>query len=105
MRVGAVVSMLAIVWRQELVLPAPSVATQVRVATKVLPQPRLVTVLRTEITTTPQSSSAVGVSKPRLPPHSLVLLPKQLMKGADLSVFTVTVVVQVAVQSLGSITE
>src|SRR2546425_9790851 len=43
---GTVVSTVAIVWLHLLVLPHWSVATQVRVATKVLPQVRLVTVLR-----------------------------------------------------------
>src|SRR5204863_4035005 len=37
-KVGLVVSTVAMVWLQVLVLPQASVATQVRVATKVLPQ-------------------------------------------------------------------
>src|SRR3989454_7109081 len=81
---GAVVSTVAIVWLHLLVLPHWSVATQVRVATKVLPQVRLVTVLRILIPAVPQVSLAVGVSKVRLPtPHSLVLFPEQEMLGAE----------------------
>src|SRR6266481_1602242 len=83
---GAVVSTVAIVWLHLLVLPHWSVATQVRVATKVLPQVRLVTVLRMLIAAVPQVSLAVGVSKVRVPtPHSLVLLPEQEMLGAVVS--------------------
>src|SRR5437879_10397495 len=73
-KVGLVVSTVAMVWLQVLVLPQASVATQVRVATKVLPQVRLVTVLRTLIVFVPQVSLSVGLSKVRLPtPRSWVL--------------------------------
>src|SRR5207245_5071114 len=69
---GAVVSLLAIVWLQALVFPELSVACHVRVATNVLPQPRLVTVLKIETITDPHVSRAIGSSKVRLPtPHSL----------------------------------
>ena len=67
-----------------LVFPHASVASQVRVATKVLPQPKLVIVPRIEIVTVPQVLLAVGVSKVSAPaPHSLVLFPKQVIEGWD----------------------
>jgi len=80
--VGAVLSTLAMVWLQVLVWPHGSVATQVRVATNVLPQPTLVTVLRIVIVAVPQVLLAAGVSKLRSPtPHSLVLFPPQVITG------------------------
>src|SRR6266568_1033413 len=83
---GALVSTLGMVWLQVLVLPHWSVATQVRVATKALPQDELVTVLRMDTEAEPQVSLATGVSKVRLPPpHWLVLLPEQVMEGALVS--------------------
>src|SRR5438552_18663955 len=64
-----------------------SVASQVRVATKVLPQPKLVIVPRIEIVTVPQVLLAVGVSKVSAPaPHSLVLFAEQVMEGAVVSI-------------------
>src|SRR4051812_10627486 len=70
---GAVVSMLARAWLQVLVLPELSVATHVRVAINVFPQPRLVRVLKIETVTDPHVSLAVGSSKLKVPaPHSLV---------------------------------
>ena len=61
-------------------------AAQVRVATKVLPQPRLVTVLTMAIVAAPQLLVAVGVSKVRLPtPHSFVLFAKHVMEGTVVS--------------------
>ena len=61
-------------------------AAQVRVATNVLPQPRLVTVLRMVIVALPQVLLAVGVSKVSVPtPHSLVLFAKQVIDGAVVS--------------------
>ena len=69
-----------------LVLPQGSVASQVRVATKVFPQPRFVIVLRMVIVAVPQLSLAVGMSKVKLlTPHSLVLLSEQIMVGAFVS--------------------
>ena len=69
-----------------LVFPHASVATQVRVATNVFPQPRLVTVLKIVIVEVPQLLVAVGVSKVRLPtPHSFVLFAKHVMEGAVVS--------------------
>src|SRR5215471_2852055 len=44
--VGAMVETVAIVWLQLFVFPQGSMANHVRVATKVLPQPKLVTVFR-----------------------------------------------------------
>ena len=71
---------------QVLVLPHGSVANQVRVATKVFPQPKLVTVLKIVTVAVPQVLLAVGVSKIRLPtPHSLVLFAKQVIEGAVVS--------------------
>src|SRR5215831_2604052 len=83
---GGVVSTVAIVWLQVLVLPHESVASQARVATNVLPHVKLVTVLRTEMATVPQVSVALGVSKLKVPtPHSLVLFGEQAIDGAVVS--------------------
>src|SRR6266446_6342968 len=85
--VGPVGLPLAIVWLQVLVLP----------------QPRLVIVLRMEIIAVPQLSVAMGVSKFKLPtPHSLVLFPKQVMLGGVVSL-TVTVNVQVLLLPAASV--
>jgi len=84
--VGGTVETAAIVWLHVLVLPHASVATHLRVATKVFPQPKLVSVLRTDTLTVPQLLLAVGVSNVKFPaPHSLVLLPEQLIAGAVVS--------------------
>src|SRR6266496_866250 len=81
--VGLVVSITVTFWLQSAVLPQASVARQVRVASKVLPQcpVRLVTVLRTVMVTLPQVSVAVGVSNDQLLVHSTVLLGTQVMVG------------------------
>src|SRR5205823_7775828 len=77
----------AMVWLHVLLLPHESVATQVRVTTKLLPVARLVTVLRMEmVAVPPQVLVALGVSKLRLPtPHWLVLFPEQEMTGGVVS--------------------
>ena len=86
-RDGLVVSTKAMVWLQVLLLPHGSTAAQIRVATKVLPHPKLVTVLRMVIVAVPQVLLAVGVPKVNAPtPHSLVLLPKQVIEGAVVSI-------------------
>src|SRR6266849_37488 len=89
--IGAMVSTWAIVCLQVLVLPQGSVTSQVRVATKVLPQPRFVTVPKIVIAAGPQPLvEGVGRSKVRLPAlHSLVLLGKQLMIGAMVSTWAI----------------
>src|SRR5207237_3177425 len=85
-RDGLVVSTTAMVWLQVLLLAHGSTAAQIRVATKVLPQLKLVTVLKMEIVIVPQVLLAVGVSKARLPmPHWLVLFPEQVMNGLSVS--------------------
>src|SRR5262245_65464352 len=65
--VGLVVSTTVTVWLHSAVFPQASVARQVRVASKVLPQwpSVLVTVLRMVMVTSPQESVAVGASKDR----------------------------------------
>src|SRR6267378_2069542 len=73
-----------------LVLPQGSVATHVRVATNVLPQPRFVTVPRIVIVAVPHRLLAVGTSKLRVStPHSLVLLPEQVIEGAVVSTLAI----------------
>src|SRR6266699_6713053 len=81
--VGLVVSCTVTFWLQSAVLPQASVARQVRVASKVLPQwpVRLVLVPRTVIVTLPQVSKAVGGSKDQALVHSTVLLGTQVMVG------------------------
>src|SRR5215471_13552854 len=73
---GAVVSTIVTFWLQEALLPQASVAIQVRVASKVLPQwlAVLVTVLTIVITALPLLSVAVGASKVHAVPSSTVLL-------------------------------
>src|ERR1043166_1776238 len=75
------------VWLHWAVLPQESVACQMRVASKVLPQwpAVLVTVLRTVMVTLPQESVAVGASKDQALPHSAVLLGTQVMVGGVVS--------------------
>src|SRR6266850_640374 len=85
---GAVVSTTVTIWLQELLLPQASVACQVRVASKVLPQcpVRLVTVLRIVIVALPLLSVAVGASKVQGAPCSTVLLVLlHVMTGAVVS--------------------
>jgi alkylation response protein AidB-like acyl-CoA dehydrogenase len=94
--IGEVVSTVAMVWLHVLVLPHGSLASHVRVATNVLPQPWFVTVLTIETVTEPHASLAAGSSKVRLPtPHSLVLFPEHVMLGG-LASLTVMVCGQMA---------
>src|SRR5439155_1590556 len=81
--VGGVWSSNVTFWLQSAVLPQASVARQVRVASKVLPQwpVRLVTVVRTLMVTLPQVSVAVGASKDQGLVHSTILLGTQVMVG------------------------
>src|SRR5881296_4761269 len=74
--VGLVVSCTFTFWLHSAKLPQASVARQVRVASKVLPQcpVRLVTVPRMVMVTLPQVALAAGVSKVQLLVHSTVLL-------------------------------
>src|SRR5262245_14331572 len=85
--VGGVVSTTVTFWLQSAVLPQASVARQVRVASKVLPQwpVRFVTVLRIVIVTSPQESLAVGGSKFHGLVHSTVLSGTQVMVGLVVS--------------------
>ena len=89
---GAVVSTMITVWLQVLVLPHASIACQVRVASKVLPQwpVTFVTVLTMDIVVLPLLSVAVGVSKLQATPSSTVLLVLlQTITGAVVStIFT-----------------
>jgi len=57
---GGVVSITVTVWLQMEELLQPSVARQVRVAVKVLPQPGFVTVFATVMRFVPQTSVAIG---------------------------------------------
>src|SRR6266852_5735969 len=85
---GAVVSTTVTFWLQELLLPQASVACQVRVASKVLPQwpVTLVTVLRIVIVALPLLSVAVGASKVQAVPCSTVLFVLlHVMTGAVVS--------------------
>src|SRR5437763_560401 len=67
-------------WLQLAVLPQASVARELRVASKVLPQRpvRLVTVPRMVMVALPQVSLAVGVSNDQVLVHSTVLLGTQV---------------------------
>src|SRR6267154_2406472 len=73
---GAVVSTTVTVWLHWALLPQASVACQVRVASKVLPQwpATLVTVLRIVIVALSLLSAALGASKVQATPCSTVLL-------------------------------
>src|SRR6476660_5934720 len=85
---GAVVSVTVTFWLQELLLPQASVAAQVRVASKVVPQcpVTLVTVLTIVIVLLPLLSVAVGASKVQVAPCSTVLLVLlQVITGAVVS--------------------
>src|SRR5207244_6033783 len=81
--VGAVVSTTVTFWLQRALLPQASVASQVRVASKVLPQwaAVLVTVLRIALVTRPQVSLKVGTSNVQAAVHSTVLSATQVMLG------------------------
>ena len=96
---GAVVSTTVMVWLQTALLLHASVARQVRVALRVLPQKptRLVLVLRIVMLTfvPEQRSLAVGASKFQPLPHSTVRLPPQESVGGVVST-RVTVWLQVA---------
>src|SRR5438270_13665063 len=85
---GAVVSTTVTLWLQELLLPQASVACQVRVASKVVPQcpVSFVTVLRMVIVALPPLSVALGASKVQAAPCSTVLfvLP-HVITGAVIS--------------------
>src|SRR6266702_1190997 len=86
---GAVVSMTLTVWLHWALLAQASVAAQVRVASKVLPQwpAVLVTVLRTVMAMlVPPLSVAVGASKLQaVPIWTVLLVLLQLMTGAMVS--------------------
>src|SRR5258706_15632297 len=85
---GAVVSTTVTFWLQELLLPQASVACQVRVASKVLPQcpVTFVTVLRIVFMALALLSVAVGAPNVQVPPCSTVLLVLlQVMTGAVVS--------------------
>src|SRR5439155_12495067 len=73
--VGAVVSTTVTFWLQRALLPQASVASQVRVASKVLPQwpAVLVTVLTIALVARPQVSLKLGASKVQAVVHSTVL--------------------------------
>src|SRR5947208_4950629 len=81
--VGGVVSTTVTFWLHSAKLPQASVARQVRVASKVLPQwsVKLVTVPRMVMVTLPQVSLALGGSKDQVLVHSTVLLLTQVMLG------------------------
>src|SRR5436190_24234380 len=88
---GAVVSTTVTFWLQRALLPQASVASHVRVASKVFPQwpAVLVTVLTMALVTSPQVSLRLGESKVQAAVHSAVLLPTQVIVGAVVSI-TVT---------------
>src|SRR5206468_6537264 len=96
--VGGVESTTVTFWLHSAVLPEASVARQVRVASKVLPQwpVKLVTVLAMVMVTLPQASLAVGGSKDQALVHSTVLLGTHVMVGGVVST-TVTFWLQLAV--------
>src|SRR5258706_3521098 len=78
---GAVMSATVMVWLQVAELPQASVARQVRVALKVLPQAALVTVPSMLMV----PSLVEGASKVQAEPHSTVLLATQVITGAVVS--------------------
>src|SRR2546427_7172588 len=86
-RVGGVRSCTVTVWLHSAVLPQASVARQVRVASKVLPQwpVKLVTVPTMVTVTLPQASLAVGALNDQAMPQSTVLLGEQLRIGGGWS--------------------
>src|SRR3989442_414026 len=94
--VGAVVSTTVTFWLHRALLPQASVASQVRVASKVLPQwpAVLVTVLTMALVAKPQVWLKVGASSVEAAVHSTVLLATQVMVGAVVST-TVTTWLQV----------
>src|ERR1051326_7406023 len=89
--VGGVVSTTVTVWLHVLVLLHASIAAQVRVAEKVLPQSGLVVVFRMTMRLGPQASAgALGSSNVPHVPHSTVLFVTQVIVGGVVST-TVTV--------------
>src|SRR5712691_5535264 len=85
---GAVVSTTVTFWLQKALLPQRSVACQIRVASKVVPQwpVVLVTVLTIVIVLVPLLSVAVGASKVQAAPNSTVLFVLlQVITGAEVS--------------------
>jgi hypothetical protein len=96
---GGVVSITVTFWLQVALLLQPSIAAQVRVASKVLPQwpTVLVTVLSTIIVAVPLLSVAVGKSKFQAAPSWTILLVllAQFITGAVVSI-TATVWLHVA---------
>src|SRR5437667_12437134 len=85
--VGLVLSTRVTFWLHSAKLPQASVARQVRVASKVLPQwpVKLVTVPTMVMVTLPQVSLALGGSKDQVLVHSTVLLVTQVMVGCVVS--------------------
>ena len=85
---GGVVSTSVIVWLHTALLLHASVARQVRVALRVLPQKpaRLVVVLTmVSVTFVPHTSLAPGASKAQAAPHSRIRSPAQVSSGAVVS--------------------
>src|SRR3989475_2609673 len=84
---GAVVSTTVTFWLQRALLPQASVASHVRVASKVLPQwaAVLVTVLMIALVTRPQVSLKLGASNVQAAVHSTVLSATHVMVGAVVS--------------------
>ena len=79
---GGVASTDVTVWLHVEALPQASVAFQVRVAVKLWPQPRFVTVLKIEIVTLPsQPSVALGGLNAHAAPHSTDLFAAQVSTG------------------------
>src|SRR5437867_3012997 len=103
---GGVVSTTMIAWLHVALVQA-SAACQLRVAVKVLPQPALVVVLRTVITTfVPlQPPAADGGSKPQAVPHSTKRLEAQvIVKGTALVTVSVATALVAAPKSLVTMT-
>src|SRR5205823_3640512 len=85
--IGAVVSTVVTFWLQRALLPQASVASHVRVASKVFPQwpTLLVTVLTMALVTNPQVSLKLGASNVQAAVQSTVLSATQVMLGAVVS--------------------
>src|SRR6266576_7304483 len=83
--VGLVVSTTVTFWLHSVKLPHSSVARQVRMASKVLPQCVFVVVLTIVTMTLPQVSEAVGGSKLQAAVHFTVLSATQVMVGLVVS--------------------
>src|SRR5436309_9448677 len=91
------------VWVHRARLLQLSLASQVRVAWKLPPEPALVTVPMMATNTAPQLSLAVGSSKLHSWAHSTVLLLAQVMTGAMVSL-TVMICTQEAELVQSSVT-